>query len=73
MKFRKTKKVGKFEVKKGSNEQKCRSCRDLSTLPLKDKFIQEYILNRRVFHKNSIAVLLDALIGYEINKKHCTC
>ena len=37
--FRKTNKVGKFEVKKvkkkGSCEQKCRSCRDLSTLPLK--------------------------------------
>ena len=37
MKFRRTNKVGKFEVKKvisKSSEQKCRSCRDLSTLPL---------------------------------------
>ena len=38
MKFRRTNKVGKFEVKKiknkGAVSKKCRSCRDLSTLPL---------------------------------------
>ena len=38
MKYRRTNKVGKFEVKKvkkeGSSEQKCRLRRDLSTLPL---------------------------------------
>ena len=38
MKFRRTNKVGYFEVKKVKNKgvvrKKCRSCRDLSTLPL---------------------------------------